>query len=211
MRIYVEGGGDTNALRTACRRGFAEFLKKAGFSGKMPSIVACGGRRNAYESFCTAIENGDVAMLLVDSETPVAGELLDEKNHEHSSPWQHLNQRIGDEWTKPSGSEDWQCHLMVPCMEAWLIADRQTLGQFFGQGFKETALPSATRTLEHIDKTALYKALADATRNCKTKTPYGKGEHSFLLLALINPHLVSGQSPWAARFISTLKTRMGVL
>lgn len=53
MKLYVEGGGDTNLLRTACRQGFSEFLKKAGLAGRMPRVVACGGRQDAYDAFCT--------------------------------------------------------------------------------------------------------------------------------------------------------------
>lgn len=49
----------------------SESFEKAGLSGKMPSISACGGRRSAYEDYCTAIKNGEAAVLLVDSEAPV--------------------------------------------------------------------------------------------------------------------------------------------
>lgn len=59
MKLYVEGGGDSAALKTACRAGFSEFLSKAGLKGKMPRIVACGSRQNAYDSFCTAINSGE--------------------------------------------------------------------------------------------------------------------------------------------------------
>jgi hypothetical protein len=44
--------------------------------------------------------------------------------------------------------------------------------------------------------------------NCKTKAPYGKGEHSFKLLALIDPTKVANASPWANRFINELKKKM---
>lgn len=74
MKLYVEGGGDAAALKTACREGFAKFLGKAGLAGRMPRIVACGSRADAYDSFCTAIRNGEAAMLLVDSESPVLSE-----------------------------------------------------------------------------------------------------------------------------------------
>ena len=44
VRLYVEGGGDAKSLRTACRRGFREFLLRAGLGGSMPRIIACGPR-----------------------------------------------------------------------------------------------------------------------------------------------------------------------
>jgi len=58
-------------LRTACREGFTNFITKAGIQ-RRPRVVACGGRRDAYESFCTAVAQGEAAMLLVDSEAAVA-------------------------------------------------------------------------------------------------------------------------------------------
>ena len=42
VKLFVEGGGDSHALRTECRAAFSSFLQKAGFSGHMPRIVASG-------------------------------------------------------------------------------------------------------------------------------------------------------------------------
>jgi len=196
LHLYVEGGGDAKVLRTACRRGFSEFLARAGLKGHLPRIVACGGRRQAYDDFCTALrQNRHTAMLLVDSEDPVTV----------SSPWIHLLQRPGDAWPTPLGATDDGCHLMVQCMESWLLADRDTLRRFFGQGFNPSALPPASNPIETIPKGSLYPALARATRDCKTKSSYAKGEHSFRLLALVDPAKVTGASPWADRFVATLK------
>lgn len=209
----MEGGGDSNALKTACREGFSKFLGKAGLAGCMPRVVACGSRADAYDSFCTAISNGEAAMLLVDSEAPVAkdaqpGDGAKREDWEHWRPWLHLKQRQGDGWEKPINSEDLQCHLMVQCMEAWLLADRETLKRFFGQGFKESSLPAVANPIENTGKQQLYDGLAKATSGCKTKSAYGKGEHSFKLLALVDPTKVVAASPWAKRFIETLKMRM---
>ena len=68
MRLYVEGGGKTNLLRTECRQGFSAFLEKAGLAGHMPRVISCGSRKDAYDDFLTALGNGEAAMLLVDSE-----------------------------------------------------------------------------------------------------------------------------------------------
>lgn len=109
IKLYVEGGGDSKALRTACRKGFRKFIEKAGLRGRMPRIVACGGRRNAFESFAIAQgAQGDYPFLLVDAEAPVAA----------AGPWQHLFSRDG--WICPRGATDQQCHLMVQVMESWL-------------------------------------------------------------------------------------------
>lgn len=208
MMLYVEGGGDTASLRSACREGFSKFLQRAGLAGQMPRIVACGGRDNAHDSFCTAIKGGDTAMLLVDSEALViAGAQLGDagkrEDREHWQPWHHLFQRDG--WKKPTDSSDLQCHLMVQCMENWLLADRETLKQFFDPGFKENSLPATANPVELVAKSTVYQALADATHACKTKDPYGKGEHSFKLLALIDPEKVQRASPWALRLVEALQ------
>ena len=211
MKLYVEGGGDTSALKTACREGFAKFLGKAGLAGRMPRIMACGSRADAYDSFCTAIRSGETAMLLVDSEAPVVAtaqpaDANKREDRECWRPWLHLQQRKGDGWEKPTGSKDLQCHLMVQCMEAWLLADRETLKKFFGQGFKENALPATENPLEQTDKLQIYAALANATRDCKTKSAYGKGEHSFKLLGLVDPAKVLETSPWARRLQEALQS-----
>jgi len=186
VKLYVEGAGDAPTLKTACRAGFSAFISKAGIT-KRPRVVACGSRENAYDRFCTAIQNREKAMLLVDSEQSV------NVKHQQGSqntwqPWAHL--KAGDNWSKPQNSTDTDCHLKA----------------FFGQGFNENSLPSAP--VEEVEKDTLYNALKQASRACKTKAIYGKGEHSFKLLAKINPEKVTQASPWARRFVDTLRKKM---
>ena len=47
-RIYVEGGGDSKDARARCREGFSKLLKKCGFRGRLPRLVACGGRTASF-------------------------------------------------------------------------------------------------------------------------------------------------------------------
>lgn len=199
-KLFVEGGGNNNpALKTECRRAFSKLLERAGFEGRLPRIVPCGGRRQAYDQFCTAIQGlqeHDVAVLLVDSEDAVT------KN----SSWAHVKQREGDGWGKPDGASNDQLHLMVRCMEAWFLADRKAMREFFGDGYREKALPPETGQIENVSKTDLYSKLKAATKNTKTKGAYGKGEHSFKLLARLDPDLIRQASPWAELFFSTLDT-----
>lgn len=198
-KLFVEGGGDHNdALKTECRRAFAALLEKAGFKGRMPRIVACGGRQNAFDQFCTAMDGGELAILLVDSEGPV----------DQESSWQHVAQRPGDRWVKPADATEDHLHLMVQCMEAWFLADRQAIRTFFGQGFNENTLPPVTCAPEDVEKLDLYRKLEQATRKTKTKGAYDKGDHAFRLLAMLDPNLVRKSSPWAERFFSTLERLM---
>lgn len=205
VKLYVEGGGDSAALRSACRQGFTQFITDAGI-GQRPRVVACGSRKDAYDSYCTAIANGEDAVLLVDSEAPVAQQHQQGQDSEWQ-PWLHLKQRPGDGWDKPNGAPDTDCHLMVQCMESWLIADPVTLKAFFGQGFRENQLPATANSVESVAKTQVYRALANATKDCKTKAQYAKGAHSFNLLGKIDPTKVTAASPWASRFVSQLKNR----
>ena len=113
-------------------------------------------------------------MLLVDSEAPMLaaaqpGDASQPEDRKRWQPWLHLKQRKGDDWDKPTGSEDLQCHLMVQCMEAWLLTDRETLKVFFGQGFKdmspaidafETAL--LNRTVQHNGHPVLTACASNA-------------------------------------------------
>jgi Domain of unknown function (DUF4276) len=203
VNLYVEGGGDSAALKITCRKGFTEFITKAGIRNR-PRVVACGSRRNAFESFCTAVANGTEAILLVDSE-----EAIDAPDGAvNFQPWLHLKNRKGDTWDKPSNSKDGDCHLMVQVMESWFLADRPCIEAYFGNGFSSGKLPAPERTIESIAKFEIYRALKDATEKCKTKSRYDKGEHSFELLARIDPIKVVGASQWAKRFIDELKSRL---
>ncbi|MEY4980498.1 MAG: hypothetical protein RLZZ352_2768 [Pseudomonadota bacterium] len=206
VKLFVEGGGDTAALKAACREGFTEFITKAGIQ-KRPRVVACGNRRDAYESFCTAIAQGEAAVLLVDGEAAVAA-AHQTGSPDQWQPWAHLLER--DNWHKPNGSQETDCHLMVQLMESWFLADSTTLKAFFDPGFNANALPAASNRVEGIAKATVYSTLQQATKNCKTKAPYGKGEHSFKLLAKIDPAQVAAASPWAKRFVDELKKKMGV-
>ncbi len=193
VRLYVEGGGDAKTLRNACRRGFREFFLKAGLGGAMPRIIASGSRNSAYDDFCVAQKAGAAcALLLVDSEEAVRNE---------DGPWDHLSKR--DRWARPSGASDEQCHLMVQIMESWFLADKATLAEYFGRGFKEGALPKRDN-IEAIPKADVMKGLQNATRQTETKGGYSKGAHSFEILALIDPKLVRQASPYANRLLVVL-------
>lgn len=198
VKLYVEGGGDHNkALDTQCRQGFSEFLQRAGFGGRMPRIVACGGRLKAYGSFRTAQERArrdEVAILLVDGEGPVPA----------ASAWQHVRDRASDGWERPQGASDDQLHLMVQAMEAWFYADKETLQAYYGQGFQVSAL-SNRPDIESIPKPELFAGLHQATKNCQ-KGAYSKGEHSFQILGRIDPGKVRIASRvHAERFLDTLE------
>ena len=190
-RLYVEGGGNSKELKTACRRGFASFLDRAGVAGRMPRIVACGSRANAFDRFKTGHESKGVdATLLVDSEGPVTAK----------TAWGHLQQSDG--WSRPKGATDDQCHLMVQVMESWFLADKDALEAYFGQGFRRQALP-ANPDVEQVSKQDVLSGLDGATQ-ATSKGRYRKGAHSFEVLERLDVGKVRKGSDYADRFVKAL-------
>lgn len=185
-------------LKTNCRKGFSTFISKAGLSGRMPKIIACGGRKKTFDKFCTAFgeaTDNEFIVLLVDSEGPVA---------KGSAPWSHLKNR--DNWDKPQKATDDNAHLMVQCMESWFLADKNSMAAFFGNGFNSNSLPNRD-DIEKIPKDDINSCLKSATVQCVPKGAYHKGRHSFELLARLNPDTVIGLSPHAKRLVDTLSDK----
>jgi hypothetical protein len=197
VKIYVEGGGDHNKdLETQCRRGFNKFFEKAGLKNRMPRVVRCGGRRHAYDTFRAAHESADndyLPILLVDSEAPVT----------QADPWEHVKYRPGDGWERPRSASPDQIHFMVQAMEAWFHADKEALAKYYGQGFHVAAM-KARQDIDNIPKADLYEGMKSATKDCQ-KDEYSKGQHSFQILALIDPAKVKTASPQhAGRLLDVL-------
>ncbi len=197
--IYIEGsrtGANSKSDQIRCREGFRKLIEKAGFSGKMPRLSACGGRGSAFDDFKTAhatSKNGDFVALLIDSED----QMLDVEK-----PWVHL--KLRDNWDKPDNSLDEQVLLMTTCMETWIAADREALKNHYGHQLQETALPSLQK-LESIERHDVLAKLEHATRNCSNK--YAKGRGSFEVLGTLNPEALNAL-PSFARMIRILNKRL---
>ena len=183
--VLLEGGDvESSESLGRCREGFRRLLEKCGFSGRMPRLKACGSRQSAYENFVAIYASQsslDYIALLIDSEDPVAN--IDET-------WRHLNQRDG--WQTPPGAQDDQVLLMVTCMETWIVADRQTLNQHFGNPLQTSALPPLDN-LEGRSRQDVQDRLERATRDCPS--PYTKGPKSFEILGKLNPDVLEQRLP----------------
>ena len=187
-RIYIEGGGDSKELHTRCREGFRKLFERCGFSDRMPRMVACGSRTDAFDDFQTACRCAGAEQyvaILVDSEDPLA---------DIEQPWAHLHERDG--WPKPADSDDEQILLMVTCMETWIVADRATLRTHYGSTLQDSALP-ALNDLESRNRSSIQDALLHATRNCSNA--YKKGKRSFEVVGKLEPSALEEHLPSFAR------------
>lgn len=197
IRIYVEGGGNDKEIKARLRRGLDAFLAELKDRARGRKIhwevVFCGGRAATFRDYRIALRSHPEAfnLLLVDAEGPVTCK----------NPWEHLRTRPGDQWQNP-GVDDKQCHLMVQAMEAWLIADREKLAEYYGRDFHDKALPD-NRNVEQIDKEALARALSSATRNTK-KGEYHKTRHAPDILERIRPAEVRARASYCERLFQTL-------
>ena len=202
VRIYIEGGGEGKNTKALVRQGFSSFFKElvqVAQSKKIKwNITLCGSRNNAFRDFKNALEDRPNAfiILLVDSEAPVK---LKQR------PWEHLKSR--DNWDSPAGVDETHCYLMVQAMEAWFMADIDTLKIFYGQGFKENAIPKNTN-VEMIEKDLLERSLKAARRDTKSKGEYKKIQHASKLLEMLDVDKVRKASAECDRIFTTLTELM---
>ena len=177
----ISEGGDSNNGRAALRQGMDAFLaelKQIARNRSWRWKLACvGSRNNAFRAFRSATERGDagVVILLVDAEESV-----------REAPRAHLHRRDGWEM---GFAEESSVHLMVQTMEAWFVADGDALATYYGQGFRESALETATRAT--------------------TKGRYQKIRHASQLLAKIRPERVRERCAACKRLLDFLRETLG--
>ncbi len=92
---------------------------------------------------------------------------------------------------------------MVCTMETWFVADRPGLRAFFGQHFKEAAIPKWP-DLEAVPKLTIFAALEKATAACPSHG-YSKGKVSFELPAAIDPSTVEANCKAAGLLLNRLR------
>jgi hypothetical protein len=191
VHVFVEGGGDQSRTKIACRKAFHIFFEKLLGDRSKPRIIASGSRDEAYRDFSRSLADGSTtfAVLLVDSEGPVPV---------GKTAGAHLRDR--DRWTKPL--PDGQVHLMVQCMEAWFLADKAMLTEYYGYRFNPSALPP-NPNIEEIPKVDVFRGLEQATRET-TKGNYHKTRHGFEILTRLEPGLVQRRSRFAAELFTIL-------
>lgn len=63
IKVYVEGGGDSDLLKRQCRGGFKEFFEKAGLKGRLPKVIPCGSREKRMTDFVPPLMTQKPAVL----------------------------------------------------------------------------------------------------------------------------------------------------
>lgn len=206
IAIYVEGGGDTAQQRANIRMGFDELFKvqkQAAQEKRLGwNLVPSGSRNKTYDKFIWALDqSGDetLCVLLVDSEDPIVAETKGNPDENAQIRTRHLMER--DKW-ELNAVDAHPIHLMVQCMETWIVADPETLTAFYGQGFQTKSLP-VRKNLEEEPKQAIYAKLAQATRGTG-KGEYAKINHARQLLAKIDASKVAARCSHFATFTGWL-------
>ena len=92
-------------------------------------------------------------------------------------------------------------------MEAWFMADIDTLKRFYGQGFKENAIPKNIN-VETIEKDSLEPSLKAASRDTKSKGEYQKIQHASKLLEMLDVDKVRKASSECDRIFINLTQLM---
>ena len=193
--IYMEGGGDFKNGRAALRLGMDDFLGSVKSRVRALSWqwkLACwGGRAAAFRRFRTAVKNNEheLTLLLVDAEAPVFKPVQ-----------QHLADR--DKWKTQFAPES-NFHLMAQTMETWMVADPDALAEYYGDGFRPTALPRR-QDLELEPRRDLQKGLERATQNTR-KGAYHKIRHASSLLRHLDPGVVRSRCRHCDRLFRTLE------
>ena len=194
IAIYMEGGGNSKNTKSALREGMEVFLAEIKDAYRARNwhwkLVCCGSRDEAHKHFKNARTKGaaGIVVLLVDSEAPV-----------DMKPISHLTNRDG--WNL-QGVDSESVHLMVQTMETWIVADRDTLRDYYGQGFHVNALPRHVN-LEEVSKPDIAQGLIHATENSQ-KGAYHKIRHVRQLLQRIDPKTVRQRCGHCERLFATL-------
>lgn len=193
IKIFVEGGGETNADgRGELRVAFDTLIgaqKEAARKKRMRwDTVFCGGRSETANEFAKAVKrrDADFVVLVVDAEDEVTSATPSRPTP--AERVEHLERR--DSWTEElREARPEQVHLMTRCMEAWVFADGEKVSEFYGKDFKASALPKRV-VLDEEPKPSLYAAIDKATKDTK-KGRYGKVKHASALLKTVRPAKVA--------------------
>ena len=206
IHIYYEGD---DALGRGFRKFFASILRAARQRRISFRLVNGGSTESTVSDFLTAIRTNEgdantLDILLVDSEGPA------DSNDPHydrvrqalqnTSHWQRERRGVT---VQPN-----QFHWMVQVMEAWFLADRDALRDYYGQQFNTQRLPGQPTAVESIPKDDLLRGLTRATERTR-QGRYHKTQHAPELLEMVDVGEVRQAAPACERLFATLEGELG--
>lgn len=182
IKLYVEGGGKGSHKRATIKlqQGFDAFFKEIKTAARDKKIsfrvIPSSNTQETYKDFMKSVRVSPESfnLLLVDSDDAVT---------ENETARVFLQKKYR-KWNLQT-IEDEQCHLMAQIMESWFIADVSALKEFYGQEFKESAVPK-NRNVESIEKERVESSLKTATVKTQ-KGEYHKIGHGARILEIIDP------------------------
>jgi hypothetical protein len=86
-RLYIEGG-ESKEDQIRCREGFRKLIEKAGFTGRLPRLSACGGCGAAFDDFKTAHAGQKTGEYI--ARRSLHKRDLDREAHSFSGNWMRL-------------------------------------------------------------------------------------------------------------------------
>ena len=186
--LYFEGDP---ALRAGFHVFFRDLVTMARDRRIRFRMVA--GEADPVSDFARGMRQAPAAthILLIDSEGPDGGD-----------PVGALRRRGDADCLAGLAVAADQVFLMVQVMEAWFLADRSTLTEFYGEGFLPGRLPSGAR-IEDIPKPDVLHGLHDATKG-SIKQAYHKTRHAPDLLQRVAVPQVRRQAANCDRIFSVL-------
>ena len=202
IHIYYEGD---DTLGRGFRKFFASILQIARQRRIPFRLIHGGSQENTVADFLTAVHTNvddpdTLDILLVDSEGPSHSNDLHydrlRQALQNTSHWQRERRGIT---VQPN-----QFHWMVQVMEAWFLADRDALRDYYGQQFNTQRLPGQPAAVESIPKDDVLRGLTRATERTR-KGRYHKTRHAPDLLESVDVGKVRGNAPACARLLRTLE------
>ena len=183
LRIHFEGD---ESLRRGFRKFLDEILKRAQAKRISFKLVATGGKPAHFYRKALKKHSQALNVLLLDSEEPFSEQTAARRG-------------VSD---LPPDRVFW----MAPVMEVWFLADADRLMEYYGQRFRQTALPR-NRNVEQILKADVLSSLKRATQDT-TAGAYDKTAHAPSLLGLIRADQVRIAAPNCDRLFTELLAKL---
>lgn len=184
IRIYFEGN---RTLRGSFESFFSELRKLAREAGSTIELVAAKDGPSAYgKAIRTHSQAWNIRLKDSEEAMPVNPLQLCERHG--------INPAFVD-----------RVFWMVELMEAWYLADPQTLAEFYGQGFRTNAIGN-TEDIERVSKAEVMNRLREATTNT-TKGRYDKVRHAPYLLERLDSRRVQTRARHCRQLFDSVRSK----